>query len=106
MLIDVLKQFEAGQIPTLPNDAGQPPVFQIDRMEDPALAAKLETERRPVHPYVAIAHGGKTERLVVFGILLIADADQRHFQQAHHGRENFFARQTGKPRDPTLSVSG
>ena len=45
---------------------------------------------------MSIFHGGETERFVLAGVLIVADADESSFEQLDHRRQNFFARQTGQ----------
>ena len=42
---------------------------------------------------MALAQGGEAEALVRSGVFVVADADQRHLEQANDGRQDPFARQ-------------
>ena len=59
-----------------------------------ALAIKLKCRAVTGYFRVTVAHGGKTIRLIVARIFVVADADKRRFQKTHHSCEYFFARET------------
>ena len=72
-------------------------------MLDAALAAKTEAQLRRPDLHVPILERGQAERLVGARILLVADANERGFEQPGHGREHLLPRQPGPPqigRDP------
>jgi hypothetical protein len=60
---------------------------------DTALAAELEAQRRSVDLRVLVAHRRQTERMIVAGVLLVADPDQRLLEQLHDRREHLLPRQ-------------
>jgi hypothetical protein len=89
--VDVLKQLVARQIAARLDDLRETAVLEIDGVTDAALAAELEAYVRAVDLRVLVAHGRQTEGMIVAGVLLVADADQRLLQQLHDGREDFLA---------------
>ncbi len=56
-----------------------------------ALAAELEAHGAALYLNVAIAQGGQPIGLVVAQVALVADADQRVVEQAHHQRHDFLS---------------
>jgi hypothetical protein len=52
---------------------------------------------------VVVAQGGQAEGAVLAGVLLVADADQGRFEQAHDGGQHLAARQAG-PRQVPLDA--
>ena len=91
--VDVLKELVAGQIAACLDDLREPPVLEIDGVPDTALAAELEAQRRSVDLRVLVAHRRQTERMIVAGVLLVADPDQRLLEQLHDRREHLLPRQ-------------
>jgi len=91
--VDVLEQLVAGQIAACLDDLCEPPVLEIDGVPDAALAAELESHLRSVDLRVLVAHRRQPEGMIVAGVLLVADADQRLLQQLHDSREHFLPRQ-------------
>ena len=59
-----------------------------------ALALELEPQLGPFDLHVRVAQGGQPVALVLLGVIDIADADERVFQEMDDRRQNLFARQT------------
>ena len=91
--VDVLEQLVAGQIAACLDDLRKPPVLEIDGVPDAALAAELESHLRSADLRVLVAHRRQPEGMIVAGVLLVADADQRLLQQLYDSREHFLPRQ-------------
>src|SRR5581483_4557300 len=94
--IEILEQLVARQVLALLHDASEPPVGDRDGVVDAALAAESELELRALDLDVAAAERGETERAVRLRVLVVADADQRLVEQAHHGREDLAPRQVAR----------
>src|SRR5439155_17669639 len=75
---------------------GEAPVVELDLVVHAALAAEAEEELAASHAHLAFAQRREAERGVLPRVLLVADADARGLEQAHHGGKHFLARQTGK----------
>ena len=58
-----------------------------------ALAAELEAQGRAVDVDVLVAQGGQAEGVVLLGVLLVADADQRRLEELDDGRQHLLAPQ-------------
>jgi len=63
-----------------------------------ALAPELEFDAPAAHLHVPVAHGGEPERIVLFRVALVADADAGALQQLHDERQHLAARQSRKPQ--------
>src|SRR5262245_35597785 len=83
VVVQIFKQLLAGQLLALADEAGQPRVLQVDLVFDAALAPKLETDARAVNVRVAVVHRRQAERAVLARIFIVADADQRRFENLH-----------------------
>ena len=84
----------AGDILALLDDAGQLAVAQVDLVLHAGLAVEVERDRRALDVDVAVAHRGQPVRFVLFRVLVVADADQRRFQQVHDRRDDLLLRQS------------
>jgi len=93
-----LQQILSRQFLAAPDNIGDAAVPQRQRPFLAALAAKLETDVRPLHPGVAVAQGGQAKASVLGDVIIVADADERRFEQAHDGRENLFTRHAATPQ--------
>src|SRR5687767_4727363 len=76
VVVDVLKELLARQIPAIPDNARQPSAADVDRVPHAALAAKLEAHRLATDGDVPVLQGGQPERPVRFRVLIVADAYQ------------------------------
>ncbi len=57
-------------------------------MLDAALATEVEVDVGALDVDVTLAQRGQAEGAVGPGILLVADADERHLEEAHHRRQH------------------
>ncbi len=57
----------------------------------PLLPRKEKRSRSPSHLHVAPAQRGEAVGAVLARVLVVADADQRAVEQAHHGGEQLLA---------------
>ncbi len=92
-LVQVLEELLSRQIAACVDDRRQPPVLEVDLVLDAVLAAEVEADRRAANLDVLVVHRRQPERMVVAGVLLVADANQRRLQQLDRGREHLLARQ-------------
>ena len=95
-IVHVLEQLLAGQLLAAPDDPGQPSIVDRDRVIDAALAPEPEFQGRAPDPGMPVAHRRQAERVVVAGILVVADADQGRLQQPDDGRQDLAPRQAGE----------
>src|SRR3954468_5694628 len=64
-------------------------------MLDAALAAEAEPKRVPFDRHMPPPQGGEPEGMVLARVLVVAHADQRAVEQAHHRREDLPPAQVG-----------
>ena len=102
VVVHELKQFISGQILTPANEAGQAAVAHVHGMANAALAAEMEAHGGAVDLDVAVAQGGQAERAVGSRILLIADADERRFEQTDDGGEDLARGSPGRARSVSM----
>ena len=102
LLVQVLEQLLAREVPAPADDPGEPGVGQVDLVLDPALAPELEPDRLPADPDVPVAHRGQAERLVGPGVFLVADPDQGRLQEPDDRRQHLLARQPGRARSASV----
>ncbi len=93
VLIQILKQFLTWDLLTLLDDACQATIVNRDTMPDSTFAAKLETDVAAANMGVGNAERREPERVVGPRILIIADANQRCFQETNDRGQYFGARQ-------------
>lgn len=89
--IEVLKQLLARQLLGAADDARHARIVQGDVMTDAALALEGKPHRAARDPHVAVEHRAEAEGSVLPGVFLVAHADERGLQQAHHGGEDLLA---------------
>ena len=94
VLVVVLKQLVAGKIAALFDDAREAPVVQIDFVLDTALAAEREPHALSLELDVRVAQRRQAVRAIRSRVFVVADANQRLFEQLHDRREHLLARQT------------
>src|SRR5258708_31862896 len=95
-LIDVLKQLVPRQIPATPDNGGEPPVLQVERVQLTGLASKLKTKLGTVNLHVTVPHRSKSEGLVLPRVLLVSDPYMGQIHEARHRGQHLFLRQTGQ----------
>src|SRR6185503_4925085 len=107
ILADIAEQLFTRQVVHVAHDSCKPPVVELDCVLDAAFAPEAELELRAAHAHLPLAQRGQSERLVLAGVLLVADAHARGLEQVHHRGKNFLARQAGErevardaPADP------
>jgi hypothetical protein len=94
-LVLVLEQPLPGQLVAAPDDPHEPLVVDDDLVHRAALRPKLEQKAaRAQEADVTVAQRGQAVAVVVAGVLGVAHAYPRCVEQAHDGREHFFARQS------------
>jgi len=96
LLVVVLEQLVAGDVPTLADDAGQAGVLHLDGVRHPALPLEAEAELGSHHPHVLVAQRGEPVRLVLLHVGGVADADEGGLQQTHHRGQHLLPRQPGE----------
>ena len=74
--------------------------FRSMSCSTPLLPRNRNRTTRPVHLDVRVAHRRQPERLVLFRVLVVADADERLLEQLHDRGEHLLARQVGRPEIP------
>src|SRR5207244_11197351 len=87
----------------LPAHAREPAVRDADRMMLATLAPELEAQPRSLDGDVLAPQGREPIGPVVACVLLVAHADQRRLEQAHHRGEDLLSRQAG-PGQVSLDV--
>ena len=89
--IGVLKNFLARQMMQLGDNGSQLFVFEVNRVFFAAFADKVEMQGRPGHVHMLVLQRGQAVMRVFFGVLRVADADQRRLQQSHNGCQYLLA---------------
>ncbi len=84
----VLEQRLPRQRLALAHDAGDAPVVDRGLVQHAALAAELQTQLVPPERDVARTQRRQTERSVLAGVLVVADADERGVEQPHDRRQH------------------
>ena len=95
VLVEVLEQLLARQVLAAPDDAGEAAVVQrrsCARRRSCRGSRSVSVDRRRRRRGGRAAWSGRSE-LVLAGVLLVADADQRRLEQADDRREHLLARQ-------------
>ena len=78
------------------DDPGEAHIVQLDFVMLAALAAKGEDDVAvPLGLNVAVAHRRQAVRMVLAGIFIVANTDDRRLQQPHDGGEDLGARHSG-----------
>ncbi len=103
VVVEVLEEFVAGDLLAAPDDPREAPVLDADLPLLAALAAELEAQLGVLDGDVVVAHRRQAERVVLPGVLLVADADQRLLQELDDRRQDLLARQAG-PRQVAVSA--
>src|SRR2546421_3071704 len=88
-LVDILEEFMPWQVLAAFDDFGELAIIDVDDMFLATFAAKMEMYLRAFHFDVLAAHSSQAVRIVLFGILLVANPDERDIEQAHDGRQHF-----------------
>src|SRR5215471_4936047 len=94
-VIQILKQFEAGQVATTRDDRCKPPVVDFEIGHLAALTAESEPAAASLYLHVLISHSGKSVRTVLSRILFVAHSYVRQIHDPDHGSQYLFFR---KPR--------
>ena len=94
--VHVLQQFLSGQILARFYYLGDAPVPDPQRPLLAALAGKAEAHLVSVDGDMAVLESGEAVAVVLFGVVVIAYADQRGFQKMYDGRQHLFARQSAQ----------
>ena len=96
LVVDVLEEFVAGQVEAALHNAREAAVVEVDDVALAALALEFEADRRAFDIDVLVAQRGEAVGVIFLRVLLVADADEGGFEQAHDGGEHLLARQAGK----------
>src|SRR6266851_879711 len=91
--VEVLEEVLAGQVFATLDHTRHAPVFEADRNLDAALALEQKPHGRAAHVDVPVAQRGQAERVILPGVLLVADAQERGLEQADDGTDHLLLRQ-------------
>src|SRR5205814_422242 len=83
--IEVLEEFLAGQILAAFDDSGQARILDLHLVLLAGFSPEFKINFRPIDLHMAVSQGGKAERLILFRVLLVANADKTHLQELDHG---------------------
>ena len=98
LLVQVLKQFIAGQVAAVLDDARQPAVIDVRFVPDAVFAAEIQMDAAAVDLDMPIAQSSQTIALVSLGVFGVANAKQGCLHQAHDRGEHPLSRQTAPPQ--------
>ncbi len=94
VMVDVFKKLLPRQMLTGRDDFRKNRIIEVDVMIDARFSAELKMNMLAMNFNVRVADRGEAERIIVAGVFLIADADERFFEELHERGKNFFARQS------------
>src|SRR5438270_2589708 len=97
LLVQVLKQFIAGQVAAVLDDARQPAVIDVRFVPDAVFAAEVQMDAAAVDLDMPIAQSSQTVALVSLDVFGVANAKQGCLHQAHDRGEHPLSRQTAPP---------
>lgn len=94
VVVEVLKKFLAGNVLAAFDDFGEAWVVQFDLVHLAAFAAKFEAHLAAADAHMAIAHRREPERIILFGVFFVADADDAGLENPHNRGKDFLNGQT------------
>ena len=90
VVIDILQELLAGQLLAGLDDLGDAAVLDRERPLLAALADETEADLRSVDRHVAVLERREPVTLVLLGVVIVSNANQRRLQKMHDGRKDFF----------------
>src|SRR6266702_2156781 len=93
--VDPLKQLLARDIGAAPHNPGKRRIADTHTLGNATLASKLKSQLVPANTHMPVTQRGQAERPVGAGVFLVANPDQRKFQQPDYSRQHSRAWQPG-----------
>ena len=91
-LVDILKKLLPRQVLAMIDNFREAAIVKIKTKRLAALPAKFKPDLRSCHFDVLVSHCGQSKRSIVPRVFLIADPDERCFEQLDNRRQHFLAR--------------
>jgi hypothetical protein len=90
VVIHVLQQLLTGQFLAGPDDLRDASISHAQGPLLPALTGEAEADLTSINRYVAILQRGEPVAIVLLGVVVVSDPDERRFQQVHDGGQHLF----------------
>ena len=95
IVVEILKELAAGKLLAAPDDASEPGIAEFDIVILAGLPLETESDRRARHLAWPSRIVVRPYGLIVAGVLVVADTDERLLEQLHDGGDDLGAGKRG-----------